>query len=1751
MHANASTRTAPRAVSHITPLRRNALYLGILSASLLAGGLPLNALAATFTVNTVLDTNDANPGDGTAADSQGRVSLRAAFQEANALSGSHSINFHSSVIANGDATITLSLFDSGLDNGEFGKTAFIVEDGTSIALSGPSGDGGILVERSSTSNTAFRIFHVKPTASLSISNLTFANGIAQGGSSGSNTAGGGGAAGLGGAIFNQGNVALEGVTLRNHSALGGNGGNGSSSSDGGAGGGGVGANGGNSSGTTGGVGGGPNGGAANAAATGPGGGGGGGTGRQGAGGATAQSGKAGAIFGGGGGGGSILATGGGAGVATGGSGGAGGFGGGGGGGGGVVSFNYTRIPGLGGSGGFGAGNGSSGGSDPNSAPPSGDGGGGMGAGGAVFNYGGTLTVRNSTITGNTSRGGSSGFVPDPYGGTGPAGSGGAGSGFGAAIFSMNTGSNASVNLRHTTVVENTVTAGQGGAAGTADGAIYLYNPGASAPALVLNNSIIANTSGGSDLVATGSINSGSGNLIESQSGFVGTIVTNADPNIAALADNRGPTPTHALNGGSPAVDSGDPAQIGGLTVDQRGGMFSRVADGDLNGSSIVDIGAYELIQIDYGDAPDFVSGTGEVEVLLESGSDDLRISFAGPDGSSSFFATNPRVAYNATADEFLVVWFSDANVDNEQEVFGQRIDADTRLPVGGAFQISGPLLDSARDNFLPDVAWSSATNEYLVVWRGDNEATDNEFEIYARTVGATGTLLGSQLRISSMGVDTDTTANATDARVAYSSASNEFLVVWTGDEPVAPLVDNENEVFGQRVSAATRSTVGSRMQISFMGGANGDTNFDANNPSIAWNSSSNQFLVTWHADDNANGMVDNEQEAFGRFVAGGGGPLGSTQFRISAMGGSGNTTYRANRVAAAHNPDDAQFLVTWYGDNDSLVDNEIEIWGQRINASTGANVGPMIQISDMGLAGETAWFALNPELAYSPATGNYTVVWHGDDLVDNENEIWARRVDAAGNVLDGNEIRLSTMGNVDGNTSFGAFNAAVAFSSISGDTLVVFNGDDDSGALVDNEQEIYIQFVTDTPLVDYQTRGADNGPAHIRIAGLRLGALTDNDPDGQASLEADGDDLNGVDDEDSVTGLIEFTSSAPVIAVNVTNTSGSPATLYGWIDYNGDGVFDNATERGSIGVPNGTNAANVNLTLPAPVAPVVNTFARFRLSGDVQAANATGTVTGGEVEDYPAISNIDTTPDMFMFTDLTDVALSAQQISAPITVTGINTPSSITVANGEYSINGGGFTTSMGTVNEGDLVRARHTSSSSFSTAVDTSVTIGGIFDVFTTTTEAIDTTPDMFMFTDLADVAVSTQQVSAPITVSGINTSSNITVANGEYSINGGGFTANMGTVNEGDLVRVRHTSSASFETAVDTTVTIGGIFDVFTSTTEAMDTAPDAFSFTAVTNVPLSSLQVSNSASITGINTTVSVSIVNGEYALNGGSFTDVDGTASAGDTVVVRHTSSASFSTQTQTQLSVGSLGVDFVSTTLAEDTAPDDFSFVDQSGVEQSVVVTSAPIVVSGINSPASISVVGGMYSINAGGFTASAGAVVAGDEIRARHTSASADATDTDTTVTIGGVSDTFTSTTRVNGTDAAITKTDGQATVNSGDPVQYTIVVSNAGIDPIASATVTDMLPPALSGAVWTCAADVGASCASSGFGDINDTVSLAVGSSVTYTVSAVIDESFFGVLSNTASVAVNGGAIDINPGNNSASDESITNQIFLDGFEE
>ncbi|HUR40027.1 MAG TPA: hypothetical protein VM240_02565 [Verrucomicrobiae bacterium] len=110
--------------------------------------------------------------------------------------------------------------------------------------------------------------------------------------------------------------------------------------------------------------------------------------------------------------------------------------------------------------------------------------------------------------------------------------------------------------------------------------------------------------------------------------------------------------------------------------------------------------------------------------------------------------------------------------------------------------------------------------------------------------------------------------------------------------------------------------------------------------------------------------------------------------------------------------------------------------------------------------------------------------------------------------------------------------------------------------------------------------------------------------------------------------------------------------------------------------------------------------------------------------------------------------------------------------------------------------------------------------------------------------------------------------------------------------------------------------------------------------------------------------------------------------------------------------GGGGGDEAKTPATVDTTPAPFTFADQANVDPGTVVTSAPVTITGIDMPAAVSVTGGTWSVGCTAtYVATSGTVANNETVCVRHTSAATAATATHTTLTVGGVSDIFTSTT--------------------------------------------------------------------------------------------------------------------------------------------
>jgi predicted outer membrane repeat protein len=235
-------------------------------------------------------------------------------------------------------------------------------------------------------------------------------------------------------------------------------------------------------------------------------------------------------------------------------------------------------------------------------------------GGAIYFYTGTLSIDSSTLSGNQSAedGGAIAFYGDGTTGTltmtnstlsgnkatGMSGRGGAiflyrslASTITNSTISGNTssGPGGGINLYKAAPLTMSNSTMSGNTAAGNGGAVYLETSTLNLASTIVANSV--DRVGTRDIFdATLTTVNADHSLIQNGLGFIvnsGTAnIIGQNPLLGPLANNGGPTQTHALLAGSPAIDTGSNPLT--LSTDQRGAGFGRTFNGT------TDIGAFEV-----------------------------------------------------------------------------------------------------------------------------------------------------------------------------------------------------------------------------------------------------------------------------------------------------------------------------------------------------------------------------------------------------------------------------------------------------------------------------------------------------------------------------------------------------------------------------------------------------------------------------------------------------------------------------------------------------------------------------------------------------------------------------------------------------------------------------------------------------------------------------------------------------------------------------------------------------------------------------------------------------------------------------------------------------------------------------------------------------------------------------------------------------------------------------------------------------
>ncbi len=357
-------------------------------------------------------------------------------------------------------------------------------------------------------------------------------------------------------------------------------------------------------------------------------------------------------------------------------------------------------------------------------------------------------------------------------------------------------------------------------------------------------------------------------------------------------------------------------------------------------------------------------------------------------GNPLFGAFQPSVAHNSLRNEYLVAWMGDDfsnGIDDDVEIFVQRLSADG-TGIGGDIQISdiGQDPGSIRQGRSPRVVYNPADDEYLVIWFADDPDSglaDEEYEIFGQRLDGQGQEIGANdFRISDMGIDGDSSRGASIPAVAFNSNQPQYLVLWNGDDDAGGQVENEFEIFGQRLDRFGNEIGINDFRISDMGGGLGDASYGAFRPHLAFDQNNDRWLVVWHGDDSSGGLIDDEFEIFGSLLNSAAQEIQS--FRISRMGGTGNTGFAAFRPRAAFDPVNSEYLVIWQGDQVTSGtggpdSDEYEIWAQRISQD-GDLIERSVAISDMG-PDDSEFDALATAQVINPDKQEFLAVWSGTD----------------------------------------------------------------------------------------------------------------------------------------------------------------------------------------------------------------------------------------------------------------------------------------------------------------------------------------------------------------------------------------------------------------------------------------------------------------------------------------------------------------------------------------------------------------------------------------------------------------------------------------------------------------------------------------------------------------------------------------------------------------------------------------------------
>lgn len=298
--------------------------------------------------------------------------------------------------------------------------------------------------------------------------------------------------------------------------------------------------------------------------------------------------------------------------------------------------------------------------------------------------------------------------------------------------------------------------------------------------------------------------------------------------------------------------------------------------------------------------------------------------------NSARHETKPSLAYNSAQKEYLMVYEYDSGTSNGYDIYGQRI-SEEGIKVGEPFAI----IDTGYREGKPQVAYNSINNEYMVVCETDLSGTGTHYHVTGQRLSAAGAKINSWFYV----YETPTQENK--PRLAYNATDNKYYVVME--------YNKNGDGLRWDILGCILASDGTRISTNII--SNSDSNIQLHNPTVVYNFISNQVLVAYentYLAQNYNLIwgyrFDNSNQLIGEAI-------------IIA-----NWIYRSYYPRLAYNPDRNEYMCVFqYNYNGDGVSFGVGV--RRILADGTSDVCPIYTMTGENLT--------NPDIAYFQGRNEY------------------------------------------------------------------------------------------------------------------------------------------------------------------------------------------------------------------------------------------------------------------------------------------------------------------------------------------------------------------------------------------------------------------------------------------------------------------------------------------------------------------------------------------------------------------------------------------------------------------------------------------------------------------------------------------------------------------------------------------------------------------------------------------------------------